>query len=69
MNITVDLQPREGLLSELNVIGLTADEALGKLEKFLDESTVTDLGELRIDRTSARSAEHTSRHSPLGNAR
>jgi len=48
VNVRVDLQPREGLLSELNVIGNTVDEALTRLEKFLDESTVTDLRELRI---------------------
>ena len=48
VNVNVDLQPRQGLLSELNVIGSTVDEALARLEKFLDESTVTDLRELRI---------------------
>ena len=48
ISINVDLQPREGLLSELNVIGSTADGALTRLEKFLDESISTDLLELRI---------------------
>ncbi|MSO45162.1 MAG: hypothetical protein EXQ59_00115 [Acidobacteria bacterium] len=49
VRVNVDLQPRgEGLLSELNVIGNTVDEALTRVEKFLDESTVTDLRELRI---------------------
>ena len=48
VNVTVDLQPRQGLLSELNIIGSTVDEALARLDKFLDESTVTDLRELRI---------------------
>ena len=37
-----------GSLTELNVIGYTVDEALTRLEKFLDESTVTDIRELRI---------------------
>ena len=32
----------------LNVIGNTVDEAISRLEKFLDESTVADLRELRI---------------------
>jgi DNA mismatch repair protein MutS2 len=32
----------------LNVIGASADEALARLEKFLDESVSTDLNELRI---------------------
>ena len=48
ISVNVDLQPRQGLLSELNVIGSTVDEALERMEKFLDESTVTDLPELRI---------------------
>ena len=48
VHVNVDLQPRQGLHSELNVIGNTVDEALARLEKFLDESTVTDLQELRI---------------------
>ena len=48
ISVNVDLQPRQGLLSELNVIGSTVDEALERMEKFLDESTVTDLRELRI---------------------
>ena len=48
VSVNVDLQPRQGLLSELNVIGATVDEALERLEKFLDESTFTDLRELRI---------------------
>ena len=30
------------------MIGHTVDEAIARLEKFLDESTVTDIHELRI---------------------
>ena len=48
VRVNVDLQPREGLLSELNVIGCSVDEALTRLDKFIDESTVTDQHELRI---------------------
>ncbi len=49
VRVNVDLQPRgEALRSELNVIGNTVDEAITRVEKFLDESTVTDLRELRI---------------------
>jgi DNA mismatch repair protein MutS2 len=48
VHVNVDLQPREGSLTELNVIGNTVDEALRRLEKFLDDSTVTDIRELRI---------------------
>ena len=48
VKVRVDLQPREGSLSELNVIGCTVDEALSRVEKFLDESTVTDQRVIRI---------------------
>ncbi len=48
VSVNVDLQPRQGPLSELNIIGSTVDEAITRLEKFLDESTVTDIGEIRI---------------------
>jgi DNA mismatch repair protein MutS2 len=48
VRVNIDLQPREGLLSELNVIGCSVDEALTRLDKFIDESTVTDQHELRI---------------------
>lgn len=48
VKVNIDLQPRAGSLSEINVIGCTVDEALSRLEKFLDESTVTDQQVLRI---------------------
>jgi DNA mismatch repair protein MutS2 len=48
VHVRVDLQPREGSLGEVNVIGLTVDQALDKLDKFLDQATVGDIGELRI---------------------
>jgi len=48
VHVNVDLQPRDGSLSELNVIGCSVDEALTRLDKFIDESTVTDQHELRI---------------------
>ena len=48
VRVNVDLQPRQGSLSELNVIGATVEEALDKVEKFLDQSLVSDVRELRI---------------------
>jgi DNA mismatch repair protein MutS2 len=48
VRVNVSLQPREGLLSELNVIGCTVDEAIDRVSRFLDEAMVTDLRELRI---------------------
>jgi DNA mismatch repair protein MutS2 len=48
VRVNVDLQPREGTLNELNLIGATVDEALDRLDKFLDQATVADVRELRI---------------------
>jgi DNA mismatch repair protein MutS2 len=48
VRVNVDLQPRTGSLTELNVIGNTVDEALTRLEKFLDEALTTDIREVRI---------------------
>jgi DNA mismatch repair protein MutS2 len=48
VRVNVELSPREGSLTELNVIGCTVDEALTRVERFLDESAVTDMQELRI---------------------
>jgi DNA mismatch repair protein MutS2 len=48
VKVNVDLQPREGLLSEVNVIGCSVDEAISRVEKFLDESTVSDINVIRI---------------------
>jgi DNA mismatch repair protein MutS2 len=46
--VNIDLQPREGSLSELNVIGCKVDEALDRVHRFLDESMMTDVRELRV---------------------
>ena len=48
MRVNVDLQPREGLLSEIHVIGLTVEQAIDKVAKFLDDTLVTDQREVRI---------------------
>jgi DNA mismatch repair protein MutS2 len=48
VSVNVDLQTREGSLSEVNVIGQTVDEAIARVEKFLDETTVTDQHTIRI---------------------
>jgi DNA mismatch repair protein MutS2 len=48
VKVNVDLQPREGSLSEVNVIGCTVDEAIARVEKFLDESTMSDQQVVRI---------------------
>ena len=48
VRVAVDLGPREGSVSELNLIGATVDEAIDRLDKFLDQATVADVGDLRI---------------------
>ena len=48
VRVNVDLQPREGLLSEIHVIGLTVEQAIDKVAKFLDDTLVTDQREVRI---------------------
>lgn len=48
VRVNVDLQPREGLLTQLNVIGCTVDQAIDRVSKFLDETLVTDQQQIRI---------------------
>ncbi len=48
VKVTVDLQPREGSLTELNVIGCNVDEALARAEKFLDEALLSELRSVRL---------------------
>jgi DNA mismatch repair protein MutS2 len=48
VRVTVDVNPREGLLSELNVIGCTVDEAIDRVSKFFDDTLMTDVHEVRI---------------------
>jgi DNA mismatch repair protein MutS2 len=48
IRVHVDLQPREGSLGELNLIGDTVEKAVDRLDKFLDQATVGDIAEVRI---------------------
>jgi DNA mismatch repair protein MutS2 len=48
VRVNVDLQPRTGATAELNLIGNNVDEALTRLEKFLDDALVTESRTLRI---------------------
>jgi DNA mismatch repair protein MutS2 len=48
VRVNVDLQAREGSLTELNVIGCHTDEALTRTEKFLDEALLSELPSVRI---------------------
>jgi DNA mismatch repair protein MutS2 len=48
VRVTVDLAPREGVWNELNIIGNTVEEALDRVARFLDDTLVTSLREVRI---------------------
>ena len=48
VRVNLDLRPREGMLSELKVIGMTVDEAVDRVSRFLDDTMVTDVSQIRI---------------------
>ncbi len=48
VNVHVALQPRDGALADLNVIGCSVDEALARAERFLDESLLNDQRVIRV---------------------
>jgi DNA mismatch repair protein MutS2 len=48
VRVNVDLQPRTGTLTELNVIGCNVDEALSRAEKFLDDAIVGEQRTVRV---------------------
>jgi DNA mismatch repair protein MutS2 len=49
VRVHVDLQPRpSAAVSELNLIGNHVDEALTRLERFLDETLISETKTLRI---------------------
>ena len=42
VTVNVDLQPREGSVVDLNLVGCRVDEAIARAERFLDESLLGD---------------------------
>jgi len=48
VRVNVDLQPREGNSTELNIIGCNVDEAMTRLEKFFDEALISEAKTVRI---------------------
>jgi DNA mismatch repair protein MutS2 len=48
VSVNVQLQPREGSQSELMLVGCTVDEALTRVEKFLDESLLSEQRTVRL---------------------
>jgi len=48
VRVNVDLQPRSGTVTELNVIGCHVDEALSRAEKFLDDAVISEQRTVRV---------------------
>ena len=48
VSVHVELQPRDTVATDLNVIGCSVDEALARAERFLDESLLTDQRTIRV---------------------
>ena len=48
VRVHVDMAPRTASLSELNVIGSTSDEALTRVERFIDDAMMSDVKSVRI---------------------
>ena len=49
VRVHVDLAPRPGgSLTEINVIGANSDDAVGRVERFLDDASANDVRTLRI---------------------
>jgi DNA mismatch repair protein MutS2 len=49
VRVNVDLAPRPGgSLTEINVIGAHSEEAVGRVERFLDDASGNDVRTLRI---------------------
>jgi DNA mismatch repair protein MutS2 len=48
VRVHVELQPREGSLTELNVVGCSVDEALRRAEKFLDGAVLSEQRSVRL---------------------
>lgn len=48
VRVDVHLQPRPDVLSELNLVGSTVDDALSRVDKFLDESVLTEQRIIRL---------------------
>jgi DNA mismatch repair protein MutS2 len=48
VRVHVDMQPRGAASSEINVIGATSDEAVTRVERFLDDAEMAELRSVRI---------------------
>jgi DNA mismatch repair protein MutS2 len=48
VRVNVQLQTRDGSLTELNVIGCHVEEAISRTEKFLDEAILAELKSVRL---------------------
>ena len=48
VRVNIELQPREGSLTEINVIGCNVEDAVARTEKFLDDAMLSELKSVRV---------------------
>jgi DNA mismatch repair protein MutS2 len=48
VRVNVEMAPRGAATTEINVIGSNSEDAVGRVERFLDEAAINDLRSLRI---------------------
>jgi DNA mismatch repair protein MutS2 len=48
VHVHVAMAPRDSVTSEINVIGANSEDAVGRVERFLDEAMIAELRNLRI---------------------
>jgi DNA mismatch repair protein MutS2 len=48
VRVNVEMAPRDASLTEINVIGATSDEAVTRVERFLDDALMSELKSVRI---------------------
>jgi DNA mismatch repair protein MutS2 len=48
VRVNVEMQPREGISTEVNLIGCNVDDALTRMEKFLDDAVVSEQKSVRV---------------------
>ena len=48
VRVNVDMAPRTASLTEINVIGSTSDDAVTKVERFIDDAMMSDVKSVRI---------------------
>ena len=61
----MDLSKSSSISSEINLLGLTVDEALAKLDKYLDDAYLSHLSSVRVVHGKGTGALRAGVHSHL----